>query len=300
MGLSAHGGRILSRVEPRPIRHGEGTNVFQDPHNCLFSSFGIWSDGLSESFTWAYLLCRADSVRCSCENAQARTQLDHWPGRPFIFVSPCVLVIILNVTADRSTSELNKVFFTASHAIFAMMIGYGVTILAAYVATHYEKIRGWCFVGGGLRAVGWRFIASLNAIGKLLFRPGWPAASVLAALSLDWGGWGFLAFGPNGQFGLSEIPHWIAPGVCQRPIRPADLRQPHPGGAADHFSHRAAGLSHSAARCSFCWHCSASRRFVPACPTGINANSATTGLATGSAMTCSPRPSWTGWQIELR
>src|SRR6185437_14112962 len=78
------------------------------------------------------------------------------------------LVIVMCVTADRSSSELCKVFFIASHAVFAMMIGYGLTILAAYIATHYAKIRIWCFAGGIL-AVVVAFACLWGATGTLYF-----------------------------------------------------------------------------------------------------------------------------------
>ena len=39
-----------------------------------------------------------------------------------------------------------------------MLIGYGMTILAAYVATHYEKIRKLVFCRRRGRRCCWRFI----------------------------------------------------------------------------------------------------------------------------------------------
>ena len=43
-----------------------------------------------------------------------------------------------------------KVFFIASHAIVAIMIGYGMALTAAFMATNYQKFRRWGFAGAGV------------------------------------------------------------------------------------------------------------------------------------------------------
>ena len=186
--------------------NGEGTNVFSHPAQFLFQLFYL-ADGLSESFTWAYLFVGLIPFAFLMKMHKRERNWIIGLTAVYFFIS-VLLVIILNVTADRSTSELNKVFFTASHAIFAMLIGYGVTILAAYVATHYEKIRNWCFAGAGVALFLAVVFGLLNAIGKLYFGTDGQLRVAWLPFS-DWGGWGFLPFGPNGQFGISDIPHLI-------------------------------------------------------------------------------------------
>lgn len=196
----------------------QGTNVFQNPSQFFFQLFYL-AEGLSESFTWAFLF--VGLIPFAFLMKMRKRERNWIIGLAAIyFWIAVVLVIMLNVNSDRMNFELNKVFFTASHAIFAMLIGYGITILAAYVATHYEKIRNWCFAGAGVALV----LASyclINAIGKLYDGPtgqlkvGWlPGA--------NWGGWGFLAFGPGGQFSIFSIPHDIirafAPGQYGLPV----------------------------------------------------------------------------------
>ena len=100
------------------------------------------------------------------------------------FCLSVLLVRLLDVTPDRSASDLNRVFFIASHALFALMIGYGTTILAAYMATHYVRFRLWGFIGGVV-------------------------AIVLATYGL-WDNAGKLYFGPAGEISLSQLPHYIA------------------------------------------------------------------------------------------
>jgi tetratricopeptide (TPR) repeat protein len=82
-----------------------------------------------------------------------------------------LLGILLNVSPDRSSSDLNKVFYTASHGLFAMMIGYGLILLAAYVATHYANFRRWGIVGS-MVAIVLALYCLVDATGKLYFGPG--------------------------------------------------------------------------------------------------------------------------------
>ncbi|MDR3459371.1 MAG: DUF2723 domain-containing protein [Verrucomicrobiae bacterium] len=227
---------------------GEGTNVLQDPSRFLFQLFYL-AQGLSESFSWMYMFIGL--VPFLFLKKMQKRERGWLIGLTSIYLLLSVqLVIVLNVSADRSTSDLNKVFFTASHGVFAILIGYGLVILAAYIATHYEKFRKVGMIGAGVA-----FLLALyclvEAIGKLFFGkagqlkigglmysmihsvpcpvvlreegpPGmWHWNFYWQRLS-DWSGWDFLAFGPKGQFGLSDIPHWIgaafAPGQYGVPV----------------------------------------------------------------------------------
>lgn len=63
-----------------------------------------------------------------------------------------LLLILLNPPPDRAAQELVRVFFTASHTCIALLVGYGVTLVAAYMATHYQRFRWWGLVGGAVAA----------------------------------------------------------------------------------------------------------------------------------------------------
>jgi len=52
-----------------------------------------------------------------------------------------LLMVLMNVAPDRQTAELNRVFFIASHAIIAIMAGYGMALIAAFMATHFAQFR---------------------------------------------------------------------------------------------------------------------------------------------------------------
>jgi tetratricopeptide (TPR) repeat protein len=52
-----------------------------------------------------------------------------------------LLMVLMNTSSDRQSAELNKVFFITSHGLIAIMIGYGLALTAAYMATHFVRIR---------------------------------------------------------------------------------------------------------------------------------------------------------------
>ncbi len=148
---------------------GEGTDVFKDPSRVFFQ-LSYLLKGLSESFSWIYIFIGALPVLLL---AKMHKRERAWIlGVIAIYLHLSVLlVLVLNVQPDRSTTELNKVFFTASHAFFAILIGYGITILAAYIATNFEKIRSWCLIGGVVAFL----LAMYNLVddaGTLYFGPG--------------------------------------------------------------------------------------------------------------------------------
>ncbi len=61
-----------------------------------------------------------------------------------------LLMVLLNISPDRQTAQLVKVFFTASYVPVAMWIGYGLTLTAAWLVTNYERTRFWVLIGGAV------------------------------------------------------------------------------------------------------------------------------------------------------
>jgi tetratricopeptide (TPR) repeat protein len=94
-----------------------------------------------------------------------------------------LLTMVMNTSPDRAGDE-NRAFFTASHAVVAILIGYGLALMAAYMATHYQNFRRWGLLGGGI-AVVLALYCLVSATGELYF-------------------------GPAGRVSLAELPHWIA------------------------------------------------------------------------------------------
>src|ERR1019366_3201877 len=159
-----------------------GTNIFSDPKRFAFQLWYI-VQGLSESFSWVYMFIGLLPFLFLLKMHKRERSWIIGLTAIYIWLS-VFLVILLDVTPDRSSSDLNKVFFTASHALFAVMIGYGLTLLAAYAATHYQKMRRWGFVVGAV-------------------------AVVLAVYCLNDAA-GKLYYGPAGEISLSQLPHHIA------------------------------------------------------------------------------------------
>jgi len=62
------------------------------------------------------------------------------------------LLALLNPAPDRQSRDLNRVFFTASHFMVAMGVGYGLTLIGAYLSTQYERWRRYCLTGSLISA----------------------------------------------------------------------------------------------------------------------------------------------------
>jgi tetratricopeptide (TPR) repeat protein len=94
-----------------------------------------------------------------------------------------LLIVLLNPTPDRASADLIKVFFCNSHTIIAALIGYGLALMAAYMATHYQRFWAWGVAGGGL--------------------------AVLLGLYSLYDITGTTYAGPAGEIGFSHWLHWI-------------------------------------------------------------------------------------------
>jgi thioredoxin-like negative regulator of GroEL len=99
-----------------------------------------------------------------------------------------LLLILLNPPPDRAAQELNRVFFTASHTLIALLVGYGLTLVAAYMATHYQNFRTYGLIGGSV-AIGLALLSFTQVTESVYFgegaqvSPGTLAAFVWQALT---------------------------------------------------------------------------------------------------------------------
>ena len=127
------------------------TNIIADP-GMFLSNCGCWSRAWRTRSTGSICFLR----RCRfCFSSKCRSGRRNWlitvaAIYPFLGV---LLTIFLNPQQDRQSVELLRVFFTASHAVVAIFIGYGLALTAAYMATHYERFRRWGLVGGAAALV---------------------------------------------------------------------------------------------------------------------------------------------------
>jgi tetratricopeptide (TPR) repeat protein/phage shock protein PspC (stress-responsive transcriptional regulator) len=63
-----------------------------------------------------------------------------------------LLIVLLNPSSDRQSEKLNRVFFTASHVMISLCIGYGLTLFGALLATQYQRFRTFGVYGGAVAA----------------------------------------------------------------------------------------------------------------------------------------------------
>lgn len=122
------------------------TNFIDDPFR-FFSQLQMFAEGVVEEFNWVYALL---ALVPFLYFAKMQKRERAWViGISAIYVCLGVLLLILlNPPPDRQARELIRVFFTASHVCVAMAVGYGLTLIAATLATYYEKARRAAMLGG--------------------------------------------------------------------------------------------------------------------------------------------------------
>jgi tetratricopeptide (TPR) repeat protein/phage shock protein PspC (stress-responsive transcriptional regulator) len=63
-----------------------------------------------------------------------------------------LLIVLLNPSSDRQSRDMNRVFFTASHVMVALCVGYGLAILGGLMQTRYQQIRRLALYGTAVAA----------------------------------------------------------------------------------------------------------------------------------------------------
>jgi thioredoxin-like negative regulator of GroEL len=158
------------------------TNLFTESGRFI-SQMGMLIEGAAAEFTWVYLfIALVPFVFFFKMQKRERAWLISLSAM-YICLGG-LLIILLNPTPDKASADLFKVFMCSSHTIVACLIGYGLALTAAFMATHYQKFRLWGLAGG--------------------------IVAVVLALFCLWDATGKHYFGPAGVINLSELPHWIA------------------------------------------------------------------------------------------
>jgi tetratricopeptide (TPR) repeat protein len=124
------------------------TDLIHDPMRFV-TQLGMLGTGIIEEFNWVYAFLAL--VPFLFFTKMARRERAWMIGITAIyFCMGVVLLILLNPPPDRQAQDLVRVFFTASHTLIAMLVGYGLTLVAAYMATHYQRFRSWGLIGGSV------------------------------------------------------------------------------------------------------------------------------------------------------
>jgi thioredoxin-like negative regulator of GroEL len=119
-------------------------------HPLVFmAQLGMLGKGIIEEFNWVYAFIAL--VPFAFFFKMHRRERAWLIGITAIyFFLGVLLLILLNPPADRAAQGLVRVFFTASHTVVALLVGYGLTLIAAYMATHYGRFRSWGLIGGSI------------------------------------------------------------------------------------------------------------------------------------------------------
>ena len=158
------------------------TDIFGNPGHAIMQ-LGMLIRDVAGEFNWV-LVCLALVPLVFFFKMRKREQ--SWiVGLTGIYLCIGVLLIFLmNPSLEKASADLHKVFFTSSHGVIAVMVGYGLALIAAYMATHYREFRQWGLLGGAL-------------------------AAVVALFSL-WDATRKYYFGPAGTLSMGELPRWIS------------------------------------------------------------------------------------------
>ena len=115
------------------------TDLFHDPGRFV-TQLGMLIGDIAGEFNWVLLFIALVPLLFYLK---FRKRERAWiTGLSAIYL--CIgglLMILMNPTPERQSADLIKVFFTSSHAVVAVMFGYGLALSAAYMATHYQRFR---------------------------------------------------------------------------------------------------------------------------------------------------------------
>jgi len=117
----------------------------------FFQQIFMLVDGLVSEFNLVFLLIAILPLAfLGLMKARERAWLI---GQIAIYVCLSFLLIyLLNPKADKTSVDLTRVFFTASHVMVAMLAGYGVALVGAMLAVDYQRYRKYLMVGGAVAA----------------------------------------------------------------------------------------------------------------------------------------------------
>ena len=126
------------------------SDVFNHP-DIFFTQLRMLGTGIIEEFNWVYaFLALIPFLFFFKLHKRERA----WCiGITAIYLCLGVLLLILlNPPPDRGAQQLVRVFFTASHTLIALMVGYGLTLVAAFLAARYRGFRPFGIAGAVIAA----------------------------------------------------------------------------------------------------------------------------------------------------
>ncbi len=113
------------------------------------SQLWMYAEGCAEEFNFANLLIGL--VPFVFWQKIGRRERGWLVGLTAIYLClAVVLLYLLNPTNEKQSKELVKVFFTSSHVLIAIGVGYGIALIAACLLCRFEETRYWLLLGGAV------------------------------------------------------------------------------------------------------------------------------------------------------
>jgi tetratricopeptide (TPR) repeat protein len=123
------------------------SNFFTDPLHFL-SQIAWYIRGAVDEFTLSYLIFALVPFAFIPRMQNRERAWMIGLGGMFLCLGG-LLLVMLNPTPDRQSSQLNKVFFTASYVPISLWVGYGMTLTVAWLLTNFQRARFWALIGAG-------------------------------------------------------------------------------------------------------------------------------------------------------
>ncbi len=171
------------------------TNPITEPGRYL-SQLRMLASGAADEFTWVYVFLALVPFVFFFK-MQKREQ--NWLiclAAMYVCLG-ALLMMLLNPSPEKASADLIKVFLCSSHTIVACLIGYGLALTAAFMATHYQSFRVWGLAGGVIASV-FAIIFVWVDTGRHYFGPDGPPSALTVGELFHWIG---RAFAPQ-QYGL--------------------------------------------------------------------------------------------------
>jgi len=153
-----------------PVGNMKKTNpsdIINHPLTFL-TQLGMLGTGIVEEFNWVYSFLGLIPFLffLKCIGGKERVNGSYSD----LVLLAVLLLILLNPPADRTSAGTGPGVLTASHTLISLMVGYGLTLIAAYMATHYLRFRSWGLMGGAV-AIALAIYSFVNVIRTLI--SGW-------------------------------------------------------------------------------------------------------------------------------
>ena len=135
--------------------------------NSFFVQLGILISGIAEEYNWVLLFAALVPLVFVMKMKKRERAWILGLVSVYFFIG-ILLLVLMNPQEEKQSVDLHKVFFTSSHGLLAILMGYGMTLITAYMATHYQKFRTVGLMLGGLVLLP-AFIAFYNGICNTYF-----------------------------------------------------------------------------------------------------------------------------------